>query len=533
MRKFSSFMAAAVAMLAAVSCNKEINNIDPVTPGTDAVVYTAYVDGAETKTYLGKTTGEGISKQTAALWAVNDAITIHNGETAYTFTTKDNATSAAKFEYDMQNGEYDAGEGVMAVYPATSTTNQWLSYDGSSINGVTLNSKQTATVNSYDPAAHIAVAQSSTNTLSFKNAISLFTFKVANEDVKSVKIYSNNGEFLSGLCSISAEGIVIPWTKTGEAESYVELTAGDGVFEVGKSYYIALFPTNSQNQSSLSKGFTVKFSFDGTTEKKVKSYEKSISLNRNKIYDLGILEYIETVVTPEQPTEWSIVGGFNSWVDKTLVTTTVENLLVAKGLEMKAAEGFLVRKPTTEWADKYGAGDVNYLKADNYIITSKDGADMCLEAAGVYDIYFNVETKAIYVMTAGTDYTAATQQKISGKEPVQEEPEVTEKTLYLKPNSNWTQSNARFAAYFFNNNGNAWVSMTDSDKDSIYEVNIPTGFNEGDNVIFCRMNPSTASNNWNNKWNQTGDLEIPTDGKNLFTVPDGVWDGSTTVWSVK
>ena len=53
MRKFSSFMAAAVAMLAAVSCNKEINNIDPVTPGTDAVVYTAYVDGAETKTSLG------------------------------------------------------------------------------------------------------------------------------------------------------------------------------------------------------------------------------------------------------------------------------------------------------------------------------------------------------------------------------------------------------------------------------------------------------------------------------------------------
>lgn len=526
-------MAAAVAMLAAVSCNKEINNIDPVTPGADAVVYTAYVDGAETKTYLGGTTGEGVSKQTAALWAADDAITIHNGETAYTFTTKDNATSAAKFEYDMQNGEYEAGEGVMAVYPATSTTNPWLSYDGSSINGVTLNSKQTAIVNSYDPAAHIAVAQSSTNTLSFKNAISLFTFKVANEGVKSVKIYSNNGEFLSGLCGISAEGIVIPWTNPGEAESYVELTAGDGEFEVGKSYYIALFPTNSQNQSSLSKGFTVKFSFDGTTEKKVTSYEKSISLDRNKIYDLGPLEYVETVVTPDQPSEWSIIGGFNSWVDKTLVTTTVENLLVAKGLEMKAAEGFLVRKPTTEWADKYGAGDVNYLKADNYIFTSKGGADMCLEAAGVYDIYFNVDTKAIYVMTAGTDYTAATQQTVSGDEPVQEEPEVTEKTLYLKPNANWVKDNARFAAYFFGGTpGEIWVSMT-AVGDGTYEAHLPEGYDYGCNVIFCRMNPSTAANNWNNKWNQTSDLTSPTDGKNLYTVKDDTWDNGGGTWSVK
>ena len=37
------------------------------------------------------------------------------------------------------------------------------------------------------------------------------------------------------------------------------------------------------------------------------------------------------------------------------------------------------------------------------------------------------------------------------------------KTLYLKPGSNWTQSNARFAAYFFGN-GDKWVDMKDSAK---------------------------------------------------------------------
>jgi hypothetical protein len=103
-------------------------------------------------------------------------------------------------------------------------------------------------------------------------------------------------------------------------------------------------------------------------------------------------------------------------------------------------------------------------------------------------------------------------------------------TLYLKPNSNWTQGSARFAAYFFGI-GETWVSMTDADKDGTYEVVVPTA-KVYPNVIFCRMNPSATANNWNNKWNQTGDLTIPTNGKNLFTVPSGSWDGSTTTWSV-
>ena len=97
--------------------------------------------------------------------------------------------------------------------------------------------------------------------------------------------------------------------------------------------------------------------------------------------------------------------------------------------------------------------------------------------------------------------------------------------IYLKPNSNWKQSNARFAAYFFGN-GETWVSMTDSDGDGIYECEIPSGYTK---VIFCRMNPGASANNWNNKWNQTGDLTI-VEGYCLFTVPDGAWDNSTTTW---
>ena len=45
------------------------------------------------------------------------------------------------------------------------------------------------------------------------------------------------------------------------------------------------------------------------------------------------------------------------------------------------------------------------------------------------------------------------------------------------------------------------------------------------------MNGSKPENNWDNRWNQTGDLTIPTDGKNLFDKPNGTWDGATTSWS--
>lgn len=101
-------------------------------------------------------------------------------------------------------------------------------------------------------------------------------------------------------------------------------------------------------------------------------------------------------------------------------------------------------------------------------------------------------------------------------------------TLYLKPASNWKEAGARFAAYFFEGDKNTWGSMTDNDGDGVYEVDVPDGYS---NVIFVRMNPGATANNWDNKWNQTADLVIPTDGKNCFTGSAGVWDYDTGSWS--
>ena len=107
--------------------------------------------------------------------------------------------------------------------------------------------------------------------------------------------------------------------------------------------------------------------------------------------------------------------------------------------------------------------------------------------------------------------------------------ELSQWTLYFQPSSNWQLDDARFAAYFFNlYNGWIWTDLVDSDGDGIYETAIPDGY---DYVIFCRMDPETSENDWNNKWNQTADLEIPTDGSNMGTGIEGDWDLGSVIWS--
>ncbi len=102
--------------------------------------------------------------------------------------------------------------------------------------------------------------------------------------------------------------------------------------------------------------------------------------------------------------------------------------------------------------------------------------------------------------------------------------------LYLKPNSNWMEADARFAAYFYDNSNNTttWADMTlTSGETNIYEVIVPGSYPK---VIFCRMNPNNTANNWDNKWDQTQDLS-PVAGKNCFVIQDGSWSSGEIIWT--
>ena len=102
------------------------------------------------------------------------------------------------------------------------------------------------------------------------------------------------------------------------------------------------------------------------------------------------------------------------------------------------------------------------------------------------------------------------------------------KQLYFKPSSSWYEANARFAVYAFKNNStNKWYSLTDKYSGGIYKVWVSTTYNQ---VILCRMSPN-SSNDWGNKWTQTADLVIPTNGNNLFTLSTSAGTDGNTKWT--
>ena len=115
------------------------------------------------------------------------------------------------------------------------------------------------------------------------------------------------------------------------------------------------------------------------------------------------------------------------------------------------------------------------------------------------------------------------------KEVITDVEQIEGTVLYLKPNNNWQNSSPRYAVYTWDG-GEQWIDMADSNGDGIYEVVIPDGIS---NIIFVRMNPSTTTNNWNNKWDQTADLKVPTNGTNMYTVAEGAWSKGSGSWSTK
>ncbi|MBQ9137256.1 MAG: hypothetical protein IJX65_01305, partial [Alistipes sp.] len=171
-------------------------------------------------------------------------------------------------------------------------------------------------------------------------------------------------------------------------------------------------------------------------------------------------------------------------------------------------------------------------KAYNFVATI-DATNIAEDA--LQPIEFDDITVEDWDEFGDVEYTPTTPEEGEGDEPTTpENPETPAEpvVLYLQPNANWNTDGARYAAYFFDGNGGeTWVDLALVDGETnVYSLTAPEGYA---NVIFCRMNPSTTENNWDNKWNQTADLTVPTDENTLYTVPADAWDNSdNTNWSV-
>lgn len=218
--------------------------------------------------------------------------------------------------------------------------------------------------------------------------------------------------------------------------------------------------------------------------------------------------------------------------DYTTATEQTENGPEQIAVELAATN---ITETTATITITSNGATVKYLKVDDDTEKTFDdvisnGTDVTL-TNGVYTMNLTgLTANTTYYYYAAAKDENGEQEVLSSRlefKTLEAGEEVVDNNLYLTPNANWKQANARFAAYFFGN-GEKWVSMTDSNADGVYEVAKQEGY---PNVIFCRMNPGAVANNWTNKWNQTADLAIPTDGTNHYTVKEDTWDKGGGTWS--
>ena len=109
-------------------------------------------------------------------------------------------------------------------------------------------------------------------------------------------------------------------------------------------------------------------------------------------------------------------------------------------------------------------------------------------------------------------------------------PDLSVRTLYLKPGTNWKQKggsvNPRFAVYCFGD-GEKWYDLEAVDagcgSGTVYKAEVRANYTS---LIFCRMAGDKPENIWTNKWNQTGNLTMPATEAGVYEVPDDAWDGS-------
>lgn len=220
-----------------------------------------------------------------------------------------------------------------------------------------------------------------------------------------------------------------------------------------------------------------------------------------------------------------VINGNGDWNSESYELSYTDGMWSIE-LEFTGGENNFKARANDAWNVSFGSGgtgtDSNYTTSliGTYRISIQDGAS---------------DGTALTVESVGGDTTEPTiptdpTESTEPSDPTSSTEPVSTTTLYLRPNSNWFEDNARFAAYFYNDYGNTWVSMNTVDgEDNLYSVAVPEG--EWSAVIFCRMNPGTTGNNWDNKWNQTGDLMFDSITGNCYEVAEGTWDNGGGTWT--
>ena len=247
--------------------------------------------------------------------------------------------------------------------------------------------------------------------------------------------------------------------------------------------------------------------------------KESYIFNLKFVYDIkeisviGVEDYVNTTATV------TLIGSRTGteWTDFATLTTE-DGVIYSIDIDMTEGETFKLRK-NNAWDISWGSDKLKVVDqlADD---PSDDGNNIKVLSTGKFSITFNINTEEIsntFIAVESGEEPDPTPNPGEGEEPIQTT------LVYLKPNLNWTTDNARFAAYMWDSIGDNWLDLKDEDGDGIYLVEIPVNYQE---FKFVRLNPDAAENNWTNKWNETGNLTVPSDDNNSYVIPKDCWDNS-------
>ena len=273
MKKIYSFVFAAIAILSAASCQKEMTNEPLANKGGDFTV--TAIASVESKTTL----VEGVK----TYWTPGDKISLFDSEGKPVAFSTDITEKAASAVF-TNTAAYDAPATIYAAYPDRED-NQKLNGEGI-INNFRIAGTQTAVAGSFDPTfgSAVGVADSEGNIV-FKPIHTLFKFTIGGETAPETVVLTNGGaRNIAGLFTYNTTD-----GKIGQGDGAKAITlkpAAGQAFEVGKTYYIsAIGGGNFAN---------VTLSFNGTVVKTVEGAKYADGTNNyllGKIINLGTVEF--------------------------------------------------------------------------------------------------------------------------------------------------------------------------------------------------------------------------------------------------
>ena len=440
-------------------------------------------------------------------WTPSDKISIFNGVNNEFTAAVSEPSATATFRGEL------AGKGTKNFRAVTPYSADYtFSSLGSTFFGLSVPEEQVAVEDSYDPQALVAIALSDDYNLSFKNLGSLVKFTVISDGVTSVTLRSNNEEVLSG--SFEATYAATPSMRVREGKDEVTIK---GDFKKGSTYYIVTLP------ATLEKGFVALV--NGSV--KALSVDAPVQLARSSMVNLGELSINpgesqlpdsgDTDEDDDVASDWVIIGSFCNWSEEGSVPTYDIGSFY-KAFDVPAANLTLFKFRNGDvWLGLGGAAAVS----DKWVPLSNDGGAPDITFTGsaeTYDVYLDKDLRRFYVTAAGSEIPSKDETG-GGNEDVE-----TAGTIYMIPNANWIEADARFAAYFWQaGKSDVWMNMTAGVEGDVYSCEVPSGYT---NVIFVRMNPASVENSWDNKWGQTADLMVPTNDAVYYVMTEGSWDGA-------